>query len=566
MKKTEIPNYETRNLSTVRELLESSVLLYENNIAYLRKSNDEVEEIDYKRVFSDVIALSTYLNSIGLEGKKIAVIGKNSYEWSIAYLAVTCGTGIIVPFDKELKKEELSYLAKDSEISAIIYSNDSEIKLCGIEENILRLPMDSFEEYIQKGNELISEGNTSYHNHKIDPNALGVLIYTSGTTGLAKGVMLSQYNIVSDILGILNCVELRSDDRTLSLLPLHHTYQATAGFLCFIYAGASVAFNDSLRRLQEDLVTYQPTVFIAVPALLEAFLKSVKKKYSTIFAGNTIYKTQKAIAGIFKNNAPSISKGIFKSVNTAFGGKMRAIICGAASLSPEIFNEYESFGIKVYIGYGLTETSPVSIMHNDAYSSPNDIGYPLKGIQTKLVDINDEGVGELALKGDNVMLGYYKNPEVTEKVLRDGWFYTGDLARLNPNGTYSITGRAKSMIVIGNGKKVFPEELEFYLEQSDLVKECLVYGAEKDGDIQVTAIIYPDYDAFKASCGKHAPEKDTPEYYTAITEAMSKLVREINRKVPSFKCIRKIIIKKTEFEKTTTRKIKRVSEANYSEE
>lgn len=566
MRKNQKKCYPVREIRTIRELVDTSAALFPRNIAYLRKRDSAVESICYERVYRELIALSTYFNSLGLHEKKIAVIGKNSYEWSLTYLAVVCGTGIIVPFDKELKSDEIAYLAADSGISAIVYSNDAAGQLNGISEAILRLPMSKFADYIEIGQSLWMAGDTAYADHIIDPDAMSILIYTSGTTGLAKGVMLSQANIAFDITSVLTRIKLNEDDRTLSLLPLHHTYQAMAGFLAFFYAGASVAFSEGLRHLQEELLTYQPTVFIAVPLILESFWKAIRKKYSQLFAGNTVYHTQALFSSLFKKNAPGLSRSIFASVTKALGGRMRAVLCGAASLSPEIYRAYEAFGLSVYIGYGLTETSPVALMHDDFYSSPNDVGYPIEGIEAKLVDLNEEGVGELVLRGPIVMLGYYNNPEETAKVMKNGWFHTGDLARLNPNGTYSITGRIKSMIVIQSGKKIFPEELEYELEKSPFVKESLVFGREEeDGTVQVAASIYPDYDKINAELGKHGPEEDSAEYKEKVMEIMTRLVRDVNRRVPHFKCIRKIIVKKNEFEKTTTRKIKRIK-ANYQED
>lgn len=566
MKKDNFEAYPVREVSSIRELAESSAALFPDNTAFLRKNGEEIEQITYSRSHEEMKALATWLNSQGLEGKKIAVIGKNSYEWSLSYLAVVSGCGVIVPFDKELKPEEVAYLAKDSGISAILYSNDAAESVAAVDPAVLRLPMESFPDYLEKGRALLAAGDTSYENHSVDPNAMSILIYTSGTTGLAKGVMLSQANIAFDIVSVLKHVKLNESDRTLSLLPLHHTYQCMAGFLAFYYAGASIAFSEGIRHLQEDFIRFQPTVFIAVPLILESFLKAIRKKYGQLFAGNAVYQTQKTLSSLFKKAAPGLSRSIFTSVNKAFGGKMRAVLCGAASLSPEVFRAYESFGLAVYVGYGLTETSPVCLMHNDRYSSPHDVGFPIEGLSAKLVDLNEEGVGELVVKGPNVMLGYYNNPEETDRVLKDGWFYTGDLARYNKNGTYSITGRIKSMIVIQSGKKIFPEELEYYLEQSRFVKESLVFGHEaEDGTVQVAASIYPDYQKIDEELGKHKPDADSPEYREKVMEIITRAVRDVNRRVPHFKCIRKIIVKKTEFEKTTTRKIKRVK-INYEEE
>ena len=558
--------YDIRSVHSIRELLDSSTELYYYNTAFMRRVDEKVEKIPYHRLHEDTMALATYLNSIGLENKKIAVIGKNSYEWCVSYLAVVCGVGVIVPMDKELKEDELAYLAKDSGISAIIYSAESKSKLNDIPSEITLLPMEHFQQYIEKGMLRQRLGDTSYSSHVINPHAMSILIYTSGTTGLAKGVMLSQVNIVFDILSTLKRIKLTENDLTLALLPLHHTYQSMAGFLAFLYRGACIAFCDNIRHLQQDMALFKPTVFIAVPLILESFLKVLHKKYERVFAGDKIYRTQKTLSGVLGKASPKLAQSIFFSVNKAFGGRMRAILCGAASLAPEIYREYESFGFTVYVGYGLTETSPVAIMHNDSYSSPHDVGFPIEGVYAKLINVNEEGVGELLLHGPNVMLGYYNKPKETARVLKNGWFHTGDLAKKNPNGSYTIAGRIKTMIVIQSGKKIFPEELEFLLEQSPYVREALVFGNKsEDGTVQVSASIYPDYDNIHEELGKSMPKRGSKEYNEKVSELITQAVKEVNHQVPHYKCIRKIVIKKTEFEKTSTRKIKRI-ETNYREE
>ena len=274
--------YEIREIHSIRDILESSFTLFPDNVAFLRKSSDGIEEISYTRTYEETVALATYFHALGLKNKKIAVIGQNSYEWSITYLAVTCGTGVIVPFDKELKPDEIAYLSKDADIAAIVYSRDVADKLSGVAPEVIRLPMESFGEYFEKGNALLANGDTSYRDYTFDPDAMSILIYTSGTTGLAKGVMLSQTNVAFDVHSTLLRIRVYETDRTLSILPLHHTYQCMAGFLVFLYSGASIAFIDSIRHLQQDMLTYQPTVFIAVPLVLESFLKAIQKKYAKI--------------------------------------------------------------------------------------------------------------------------------------------------------------------------------------------------------------------------------------------------------------------------------------------
>lgn len=556
--------YDVRELKSIRELIDTNCIEYAERPAFLFKENGEEVVIPYKKLLSDIKALSAYLCSLGLEGKKISVTGKNSYKWALTYLATACGVGVIVPIDRELSEKEVSFILEHSEAEAVMISADTSEKFENI-DGITKLYMDNMQEYLEKGQKLIDDGDTSYEKHIVDPYAMGAILYTSGTTGVAKGVMLSQNNIVSDIEHILRRVVLTPEDRTLSVLPLHHTYECTIGFIAMLYGGASIAYNESLRTLKKDLVDYKPTIFVSVPIILERFHKLVKDKYKKIKGGNGILSLQKAAAKVSNFD---IRKKIFSAVNDAFGGKLRLILCGAAPLDPSIYRDYELFGIKVYIGYGLTETAPVCLMHSDFYRSADDNGYPMAGTYAKIVDANADGIGELAVKGPNVMLGYYKNPEETEKVMQNGWFLTGDLAYQNPeNGTFKIVGRAKSMIVTPSGKKVFPEELEARLCESPLVEECLVFGTEVDGKTIITASIYPNTDEVMAVLSKKGfgenLEEENPDEFEKQTKALlTSLITEINDEVPVYKVMKRLIVRKKEFEKTTTKKIKRNLESN----
>ena len=445
-----------------------------------------------------------------------------------------------------------------SELSEMISPEISE-KCESCADGALKLYMDKIPEYLEEGRRLIDSGDTSYESYNVDPYAMSILIYTSGTTGVAKGVMLSQNNITSDIIHILRSVKVTSDDRTISVLPLHHTYECTIGFIAMLYFGASIAYNESLKTLQRDLAEYKPTIFVSVPLILERFHKLVMDKYKKIRGGETVLKMQKAAAKISSFDA---RKKIFSAVSSAFGGRLRLILCGAAPLDPQIFRDYELFGIKVYIGYGLTETAPVCLMHSDFYRSPDDNGYPMAGTYAKLVDVNSDGIGELAYKGPNVMLGYYKNLEATAQVMRDGWFLTGDLAKKLDNGAFKIVGRVKSMIVMPNGKKVFPEELEARLSESELVNECLVFSADHDGKTVIVASVYPNEDEVMRELSKKGITGDSPEYEKEKKELIMALITEINDENPSYKAIRRLIVRSTEFEKTTTKKIKRNEKVN----
>lgn len=556
--------YEMTDVTTIRELMEYAVPLYADRPAFLQYEDGQIKEITYATVNEEMIALATYLRSRFPEGSKIAVTGKNSYHWALTYLSVTSGVGVIVPIDKDLRDEEIAGLINDSEAVAVMYSPEQEEKMKAVPDNCVKLNMDNMSEYIEEGKVLLQNGDTSYKDHKINPHALGVLLYTSGTTGVAKGVMLSQYNICFDITHALRRVKVYPTDVALSIAPLHHTYETTVGLLVMLYSGVAVAYNSSLKRLQAELKIYRPTIMAAVPLILETFRNAIMKKYSKIKGGNVILSLQRAASDVTGNKA---GKKIFSIINQTFGGRMRLIVCGAALLSPDVFRDYERFGIKILIGYGLTETAPVSLMHSDFYSHPDDIGYPVSGVQAKLDDINEEGVGELLVKGPNVMLGYYKNPEETARVMtEDGYFRTGDLARITPRGTFQIAGRAKSMIVSPGGKKIFPEELELYIEKSRYVKESLVYEVVDDDGRRIVAAVVPDEDNTREKLEKEGFTPDTEEYFEAERKLFANIVKEVNVKFPNYKHISKVYVRKRDFEKTTTRKIKRNAPDNLDNE
>ncbi len=557
--------YDVRDVLTLRALIETSAEMFSDKCAFIFREGGGVREVTYKEVLDSVKAFSTYLNHRGLSGKKIGVVGKNCYPWALTYLTVCAGTGVIVPLDKELKPEELQYVIDDSELSAIVYMRGMEEKMEKLTGDWLRLSADELPSMLKAGENLRLMGDTSYEQHEINPHALGILLYTSGTTGLAKGVMLSQYNICSDIVHVLRRVYAGPEERVLSVLPLHHTYECMAGFLAILYAGGSVAYNDSLRRLTDDFKLFSPTIFVAVPLILETLRNTILKKYQKIKGGGAVLALQRRASDAVGRADSHLSRHIFSTVRDAFGGRLTRILSGAALLPPDVHRDLERFGFKVLIGYGLTETSPVCLMHDDFYRCADDIGYPVSGVEVKLLDMDENGIGELAVRGANVMLGYYKNPEETAKVLDGGWFRTGDLARRKENGAYQITGRKKSMIVTQNGKKIFPEELEFYLDKSAFIKESMVYGEQGERDVIVTAAVYPDYDLVDERLKKDGVTPDSPAYKERVRALIMEAVREVNEKLPSFRRIMKVNVRKTEFVKTTTRKIKRAAEENKNE-
>jgi len=535
--------YNVREVRTIRELLETSAALYSEHSAFVFRDGAKI----YADVLNETIWLSTYFNSLGLQNKKIAVIGKNCYEWALSYLAVTCGTGIILPIDKELKPSEISNIINITETAAVIYTPEMSktISDCDFKCKPMKISTENMYDYLKKGKDLYVGGNRSYNSHKIDPYEMGIILFTSGTTGMAKGVMLSHYNICSDIVGMRKKVYADTNDRVLSVLPLHHTYECTAGFLTMLYSGASIAYVESLRKIVSDIQFYTPTILIVVPLLLENIHKNLIKKAGRL----------KITVGKIAAITPMLKKTIFKQIHDTFGGKIRLFISGAAALPPEIAKDFTAFGFKVFQGYGLTETSPVSIMHNDFTVNHDSVGKPVTGVEIKLADVNEEGIGEIAIKGPNVMLGYYNNPEETAKVLKDGWFYSGDMGTLGKDGCYRVVGRFKNVIVTKNGKNIYPEEMEYFLNKTPYVAESMVYGEDTDQDTIVNAVILPDYEAIEAA-----------NLTVSLKDLMTAAVKSANSNVPNYKAIRKYVLRKNEFDKTTTKKIKRNAAENYDGE
>ena len=560
--------YDIRQISTIRELIETSADEFGARPAFVLKKDGEIYEHNYRAVISEVRALSTYFNSKGLEGKRIAVIGKNSYTWVLTYLAVCAGTGIIVPIDKDLKAPEILNILNLSEASAVMYSDDVAESIEATGTDIAKFSMSEMAAYIEEGKALIEAGDITYANHSIDPYAMGILLYTSGTTGVAKGVMLSQYNICSDIVGVLKAFRVTPEERTLSVLPLHHTYECMVT-LAILYAGGSISYMTSLIHNLSDFKEYKPTLFNAVPLLLKTLHTGIMKKVKSVPGGNVFLNVGKSITTLtnaFTGNTEIAAK-VFKTVHEAFGGKLRTILCGAAALDPAIFKDFEKLGFRILCGYGLTETSPICVMHSDREIKAGTVGLPVCGTKAKIINPNDDGIGELAVKGPNVMLGYYNDPEATAEVFdEDGYFKTGDLAKIDEaSGHYMITGRIKNMIVIGNGKKVFPEEIEYLLEKCDAVKECMAYGHTDEDDFVTVAVkIFPDFDYLAA---KEGISKDAENASEVLEEYFRKVVKEqVNKFLPQYKAVKKIQLRFREFDKTTTKKIKRNSEDNLVNE
>lgn len=563
------PFYNIRPVKDFRDLLAQSAELFADRPAFkLKNEAGEYYDVSYPAFQADVYALGTMLIELGLHGKKIAVIGHNCYEWCVSYLAVTCGTGVVVPIDKELPACDIENILRVSGSSAILFDDKAAQKVL---ENRASLPDDfqmiSFEkgdeaqgilslhELMERGRALREQGDARFQESPIDAEGLGSLLFTSGTTGMAKGVMLSQRNICEDIMSLSGVVEIRSTDQLLSILPLHHTYECSLGFIMILYSGACIAFCEGLRYIVRNMQDIEPTIFITVPLMLEKMHDRILKTAAKKKGGKLMLGIGKALSNATSALGMDINDKIFGEIQRNFGGRLRLIITGAAAISPEVVKDFKTFGIPVYLGYGLTECAPLVIGNNDRIELPDSVGVPLPGVEAKLINTDASGVGEICVRGPMVMLGYYEDPEATAEVLdEDGFFHTGDLGTVDENGCYRITGRIKNVIVTKNGKNIYPEEVEYYLNKNPFVAESIVVGEDADDETMVTAKVFPNVEAIREKLKQNSVTKED------VFKALNSAVKEVNKKLPSYKSIKKLVIRESEFVKTTTQKIKRFAE------
>ena len=566
----ELKYYPVREIKNIKEMLETSCNTYSEKAAYLTKEfgTKEYQEIKYKTLLEEVNKLGTALIKRGLKGKNVAVIGENRYNWACSYLAVICGTGIVVPLDRMLPKQEIVRCLERAHVSAVIYSDKvkeviEEIANEGLNSNIeMFIGMDrkksegkfiSYSELLEEGNKLLEEGNREFLDAQIDIEAVAEILFTSGTTSKSKAVMLSQKNITFNIHQHNQMVDLRTEDVFLSFLPIHHVYECVCGFLTPIYNGSTVAYCEGIRYIQENMREAHVSVFLAVPLVFE-------KMYKKIWAGiekqnkTNLVKTMVKVSNGLDKVGIHVKRKLFKSIHDQFGGKVRLFIAGAASVNPETSAGYRDLGITTIQGYGLSECSPIVALNMDTYYKDDSIGLPLVGTELRIADVDEDGIGEICTKGDHVMLGYYGDEEETSKVIKDGWFYTGDMGYQDKDGFVHMTGRKKNVLITKNGKNVYPEEIEEVLNNSDYISESMVYSKDKDDDIKIVADIIVNQEFIDAKF------KDEPKTKEEIKEIIWQEVKKINQTLVSYKHITEINIREKEFEKTTTLKIKRYLE------
>lgn len=562
--------YENFGIKNLRELVNCSAQNYGNDTAFLVKDKPggAYRAISYRRFRNDINNLGTSLLSLGLEGEKIAVIGENRYEWVVSYLAVTNGVGVIVPIDKELPEAEITNLLRRSGAKAIIYSSKQGKKVTdavsGVEELEYIIGMDSlkddgkhksFSSLMEKGRMLIEENNDiRYIKQNINNDDMCAIIFTSGTTGMAKGVMLSHKNISADIENVSMYVSYKGLTG-LSVLPMHHTYEFNCHILAGIHQGASIAMCEGLKHVVKNMQEAKVSLLVGVPLLFESMHSRIWKKAEKSGKAGKLRKAMAISKRLEKRNIKTMRK-FFKDISDAMGGQMKLMITGAAAINPKVVEDFNAFGINMIQGYGMTENSPIISVSKDRYSKAASAGLPLPGLDVRINNPDENGIGEIICKGDSVMLGYYDDPEETSKVLKDGWLYTGDLGYFDKDGFLYISGRQKNVIVTKNGKNIFPEEVEFMLLQSPYIKEVVVWGLddEKSGDTVIYADIFPDCDALKESYGDLTSD--------GIRNVIEGEVDNANANMTGYKRVKRFKIREAEFDKTTTHKIKRFAITN----
>ena len=559
--------YNADKINNFRELVNRYSNLYADKVAFEYKETPQSKEhikITYAQFVNDIKALGTALINLCLSKKRVAIIAPNRYEWCVSYLAITTSDMVVVPLDRALPDNEIVDLLIRSEAEAVFFDkkyNDVFLKLKN--ENSSKLShfisiddlesFSSYSELLKTGNIMISQGDTCYNNTKINNEEMSVMLFTSGTTSISKAVALSQSIIGEDIYSLAQMTDIRKEDTFLSFLPLHHTFESTCTFLYGTFSGITVAFCDGLKYVQKNLAEFKVTGFVCVPLMLEIMYKKIRKGIEEQGKAKIVKNMSKFCNSLLKIRI-DIRRKVFKQILDNLGGKLRILIAGGAAMSREAIQGFLDLGINLLQGYGLTETSPVIAGENDKFKRCGSVGFPLPGINVKIDNPNKEGIGEIAVQSPTVMLGYVNNPEATKNVFKDNWFYTGDLGYFDKDGFLFITGRKKDVIVLKNGKNVFPEELEILINKLPYVSESIVFGRPlDDGDYKIcTKIVYNS-----ETVSNMFPNISNQELYNKVWEDIKE---NVNHKMPAYKYIRELLLTETPLIKTTTQKVKRHEE------
>ena len=578
-KKSKNKYYEETHYKTVKEIFKRSIEKYKDNIYILERPNHDhkakFEEFTYERFGNDAINLGTGLMKyLNLSNERIIIIGENTYYWYVSYFSILCGVGIAVPVDKELPNNEIENVIKRSHAAAVIYSKKKKDAIDKIKDN---LPMVKYfiemnsndgvqgrdvgiEHVIAEGKKLTDAGNTEYMDVEIDPEEFKFLIFTSGTTSQAKGVMLCHRNLAENVNAVSKYVKLYERDRFFSVLPLHHTYESSIGALLPFANGSSVAICGGLRYIVPDMQEAKPTAMLAVPLLVESLYKkinqSIEKSGKAGLVNSMIHLTN-----ALKSVGIDIKRKVFKEIYDNLGGNMRIIVSAAAPIDKKIGKWVQDIGIEFLQGYGLTETAPIAALTPECDPRVGSVGLPVNCAQIKIHNPIENGEGEIWIKSQTLMLGYYEDEEATKEVVHDGWFNSGDIGYQDKDGYVYVTGRSKNVIVTQNGKNIYPEEIELLLSKIPEIQECMVYGKEVEGEKEliISVKVIPNMEEIENLHGKDLSEEE-------IHKIIWNKIKEVNKSLTSYKAIKNLEIKHDEFAKTTTMKIKRYVELQKDKE
>lgn len=547
-------------VESFRDIVYRCAERYGRRTAFRLRDGEAERTVSFEELRDHYRYLCAALISMGYRGRRIAIVGKNSYLWALTYLAAA-SVGVAVPIDKELSEEDIANFITAAECAVVVADEPIADRLRGAEPELcgsLRLltmtggGADGLPRVLEDGSRIYGAGERIIDTMDVDAEGMSVLLFTSGTTGSAKGVCLSQKNICENIMSTAKTVRADGSDGVLSILPLHHTYECTLGFLMILYSGAHISFSEGVRHVTRELTEYSPTVLFVVPQILNVMLRRIRRetekacpeKYKAYFKELSLREALKKLplplAAIVKHR-----------IRASLGGKLRLFIVGAAAADADVIRDFLALGVTTLQGYGLTECSPLLAGNSDFVFNPESVGVAIPGVDLKIIDPNSDGIGEIAAKGGNVMLGYYRDEQATAAAFEDGYFRTGDLGRIDENGFVYITGRLKNVIVTSNGKNVYPEELETRIGSHEDVEEVLVVAStDRDGDVCVKAKIFPNLEKIKSVLGRLPSAEE-------IAVFVKRVVEDVNKKIPSYKQIKKIEILTEKLEKTTTQKIKR---------
>ena len=550
--------YDVAKIERIKDVFELAVKEDGDKVAFKFRKNKEDFDVTYKEAFEDIKYLGTSLCEMGMEKMHIANIGANSYDWINVYMSVVMGEGVYVPIDKELPFADIMNIVNNSDSEAFFYTSRYEKDIIenqdkmpnikyfiGIDREEDEGKFLSYKKFKEMGKKLYLEGDRRFDNLKGDLDKLKILVYTSGTTGNAKGVMLSERNVVANCYYGLHVATIYT--RCLSVLPMHHTYEGVIGLMASLHLHTTICICSNLKAIVKDLPYYKPDYIFLVPAFLELFYKKIWANIEKQGKGNLI-RTMLKVTKALRKVGIDLRRVIFKQIHEVFGGNLREIVCGGAPIRPEIANFFIDIGVDVINGYGITECSPlVSVNHPSILNNPATVGFILPNLEVKLENKLDDGQGEICVKGSSVMLGYYKQPEITAEVLKDGWFNTGDYGMINEYGQLMITGRKKNLIVLNNGKNIFPEELEDMILSIPYVMEAIVYSIKNESG-QEEAL----------GCQVFLSEEAVKEMNIENpNEQISKDIADKFKELPAYKHMSEVIVRDHEFVKTTTNKIKR---------